>query len=374
MIKIKRSKITFLRTQLSEKTEKENCYDHFSYYLDENSLNPVKNDNILKKSFTKSDFNYLIKHNDSFNTYSKKTTLLKFDPHFLNKKQNYSIENLYDSLENSNAFHLQENCLKLKVKKPIETSQNSNKKKISRENYKEMSFSNDSFEHNRVYSNNNTPNNHLQKTNLEENSDDGSQSELSFEKICEKPSENITPFQLSSEKRIKEKFSANDSFYKNMINDLNSNKKSGILDEINSSDVFDKELEKKDQINNNNHLIKLQEVANEKSGSFLRTNSSFLENPQQRVSSKKINQAKNKVTKKFENFEILNELNKKLKEKEKEIEAGFKIHTQKQNDLFLPFKMSPKRNTKNELLIKNATEKVQKMFNSFKDFKLLRLY
>ena len=123
-------------------------------------------------------------HNDS-NQYFKKSNLLKFDPYFLDRKPENSL-NFDEVIEKSGIFS----------------------KNYGKNNSNEKTLSG-------------------QKTGilLDNISDDGSASELSFEKVCDFAKEEpVSKHLLSSEKRIKEKFSANDSFYKDMITDLNSNK------------------------------------------------------------------------------------------------------------------------------------------------------
>ena len=275
----------------------------------------------MKKSFSKSDFNYLVNHNDS-NQYFKKSNLLKFDPYFLDRKPENSL-NLDEMIEKSGIFS------------KIYGKNNSNEKNLSG-----------------------------QKTGilLDNNSDDGSSSELSFEKVCDVAKEEpVSKHLLSSEKRIKEKFSANDSFYKDMITDLNSNKLETLKEDFENSEL---PLKEPDQVSN--FMFKLQEVSNDKNGSVLKVNNSFLENIPQRISSlKRPSESKEKVARNFDSFDVLNDLNKKLMEKEKEI--GFAINAlPKKLEKITPIQISPKKNKTNEILAKNATDKVQKMFQTFK--------
>ena len=260
-------------------------------------------------------------HNDS-NQYFKKSNLLKFDPYFLDRKPENSL-NFDEVIEKSGIFS----------------------KNYGKNNSNEKTLSG-------------------QKTGilLDNISDDGSASELSFEKVCDFAKEEpVSKHLLSSEKRIKEKFSANDSFYKDMITDLNSNKLETLKEDFENNEL---PLKQPDQVSN--FMFKLQEVSNDKNGSVLKVNNSFLENIPQRISSlKRQSESKEKVARNFDSFDILNDLNKKLMEKEKQI--GFAINAlPKKLEKITPIQISPKKNKANEILAKNATDKVQKMFQTFK--------
>ena len=276
-----------------------------------------------------------MQNNESFNHYSKKASLLKFDPYFIDRKPENSIE----TTEISENMLLDHNF----NQKPLKMDENSSLLK----NNKKIGFSKEILISNE------------QKTfgKNSQDLDDDSRSELSFESICTKE---LPVNERSSEKKIREKFSSNDSFYKNMITELHSNKKADIYEEYNKIEISDKE---------NNFIMKLYEASNDKNNSgLLKTNNSFIEKPQKIVqnSSKRTvnNNIKENVANNFENLDILTELNRRLKEKEEEIGKDLKFQRDKKNDLFLPFKLSPKKKNVNDLLIKNATDKVQKLFEN----------
>lgn len=291
----------------SQQKENENFYDYLSFYTDPQNNFP-KDDNIIKKGFSPLDFDYLLNNNDTFANYSKKATLMKFDPYFLNKNpDNYSSE-------------LNENA---------EFQIIGNEKVLSASHQKTLSFQNNN---NSVIS--------------------SSGSELSFEKTCEeeliieKNNKNL----MSSAKRIKEKFATNDSFYNQMLVELNSNKK---FAETDYNDI------------NKNSSIKSQEISQEKNFLKENENMSFL-GENLRPSMKIQSESSSKVKRNFDHYEVLRELNQKLQDKEKEIGQTLRDHKKKKKDLLFPLKMSPKKQNNNELLIKNATDKVQKMFDSLR--------
>jgi len=268
---------------------------------------------------------------------------LKFDPYFIDRKVENSMT-FEEIIEKSSTFSKNFPQKFSESNKKYETNlQNSDKKLISLNNSNEKNMS-------------------LKKTSpgLDNNSGDCSGSELSFEKVCTLP-KNETKHLLSSEKRIKEKFSANDSFYQNMIADLNANKT------ITKEDFDKNEFNMREQENPNNFILKLQEISIDKNGSLMKTNNSFIENMPQRVYSlKKPSNSKEKVAKNFESYDLLTELKKKLKEKEQEIGSSFNAPAGKKIERNLPLQRSPKINKDNEVLIKTATEKVQHFFNSLK--------
>lgn len=310
----------------SQQKENENFYDYLSFYTDPQENLP-KDDNILKKGFSQFDFDYLLNNNDNFANYSKKATLMRFDPYFLNKNpENYSELELNEN----NEFRII-----------------GNEKALSASHQKTLSFQN---------------NNSMISS---------SSSELSFEKTCEeeviieKNKRNL----MSSAKRIKEQFATNDSFYNQMLVELNSNKKFAADADSNKKNVDVDDNNKFVDVdfieNNKNSSLKLQEVSQERNLFKENENISFLaENL--RPSLKIQSESMSKVKRNFDHYEVLKELNQKLQEKEKEIGQTLIEHKKKKNDLLFPLKMSPKKQNNNELLIKNATDKVQKMFESLK--------
>lgn len=230
--------------------------------------------------------------NSSWESYSRKASLLKNDPYFLNKKEQ---EN-YD-----------------------ETS-------IQRKNITSL----------------------LKTTVLEKDGENesSSSSELSFVKPSNEPIQVSKNLQiLSSAKKIKEQFSANDSFYDQMLTELNSNKKHLDFDE-------------------NNVVSKKQDVEEYE----YNENASFLDNPKEKAQ-KGLSESGAKVKRFFDTYDTLKDWKKKLEEKEKEIGSSFANKTKKKSDLFLPLKLSPSKKNNNDLLVKSATEKVQKMFQSIKTAK-----
>ena len=208
-----------------------------------------------------------------------------------------------------------------------------------------------------------------------ENSEDYSKSELSFEGLmgsCEEIRE-IQEFERSSIKKIKEKFANNDSFYDNMITELNSQKKADFYDDFDKFEGFEEKNEKnekneenaKNEKNGKNQkktefLMKLQDVSNEKNHD-LAINNSFLNHPLRNTENSLRKSKKNveKIAKNFENYDILSDLKRKLEEKEAEIGKSFNFQANKSKNTFFEIK----KTQKNDFLVKNAKKKVEEMFD-----------